>query len=63
MKLFVECGGFRIFVCVQKNWHKKAKNRKSNILGALPWQRYVQNLKTDISFENKKPWGIHLKKF
>ena len=36
MKLFVECGGIRIFVCVQKNWQKQANNQKSSIFGALP---------------------------
>ena len=75
MKLLVECGGIRIFACVQENWQKgqkkkkkkmakrQKKNRKISIFGALPWQRYEQNLKTDISFENKKPRRIHLKKF
>ena len=60
MKLFVECGGIRIFVCVQNNWQKRQKiEKKNSIFRALPWQHYKQNL-TDISFENKKPWRIHL---
>ena len=29
------------------------KIEKDSIFGALPWQRYDQNLKTDISFKNK----------
>ena len=61
MKLFVECGGIRIFVCVQKKWEKWQKIEKV-AFGASPWQRYEQNLKTDISFESKKPWRIYLKK-
>ena len=63
MKLFVECGGIRISSVYRKIGKKKRqKNRKSSIFGTLPWQRYEPNLKTDISFENKKPWRIHLKK-
>ena len=51
------------FSSVYSKIGKKAKNRKGSVFGALSWQRYEQNLKTDISFENRVPWRIHLKEF